>query len=224
MIIVDYACPSSPWHLPLEARIKIERGVARGLAYIHGNIKPSNILLNSDMEPLISDLGLDRLISQSGAGFKANNLSMRFLSSQWSTASRDGEPPDPPTSPSPHAAATSSTRPYQAQESLKNLKSNPKWDVYSFGMILLELLSGRVLSTRELVEKWAVPTGSSEEEKNRVVQLADRAIKGDMQGKEEVILTCFRLGFSCISVVPEKRPSMKEAVQILEKIASASST
>ncbi|KAK8489070.1 hypothetical protein V6N13_029955 [Hibiscus sabdariffa] len=225
---------SSPWHLPLEARIKIARGVARGLAYIHekkqvhGNIKPSNILLNSDMEPLISDLGLDRLVSQSGADFKANNLSMRFLSSQcqWSTASRDGEPPDPPTSPSPHAAvaATSSTRPYQAQESLKNLKPNPKWDVYSFGMILLELLGGRVLSTRELVEKWAVPAGSSGEEKNRSVQLADRAIKGDMQGKEEVILTCFRFGFSCTSVVPEKRPSMKQAVQILEKIASASST
>ena len=220
---------SSPCHLPLEARLKIVRGVARGLAYIHekkqvhGNIKPSNILLNSDMEPLISDLGLDRLVSGS-TSYKANNSSARFLSSQQSTASRDG-PPYPPTSPSPHASATASSStgtstPYQAPESLKNLKPNPKWDVYSFGIILLELLSGRVFSTREL-EQWAVPAG---EEKNRAVQLADVAIRGEVEGREESMLACFRLGFSCASSVQQKRPSMKEAVQILEKMASASSS
>ncbi|KAB2050950.1 hypothetical protein ES319_A12G022500v1 [Gossypium barbadense] len=216
---------SSVWHLPLEARLKIARGVARGLAYIHekkqvhGNIKPTNILLDSNMEPIISDLGLDRLLSRNGATYKQNNSSsIRFLSSQRSTASRDApsDHPTTPTNPSPHAAATCST-PYQALESLKNLKPNPKWDVYSFGMILLELLSGRVLSTGEL-EQWAVAAASIEEEKNRAVRLGDMAIKGDMEGKEEAILTFFRLGFSCVSVVPQKRPSMKEAVQILEKI------
>ncbi|MBA0771632.1 hypothetical protein Gotri_007124 [Gossypium trilobum] len=216
---------SSVWHLPLEARLKIARGVARGLAYIHekkqvhGNIKPTNILLDSNMEPIISDLGLDRLLSRNGATYKPNNSSsIRFISSQRSTASRDApsDQPTTPTNPSPHAAATCST-PYQALESLKNLKPNPKWDVYSFGMILLELLSGRVLSTGEL-EQWAVAAASIGEEKNRAVRLGDMAIKGDMEGKEEAILTCFRLGFSCVSVVPQKRPSMKEAVQILEKI------
>ncbi|TYI49277.1 hypothetical protein E1A91_D12G023600v1 [Gossypium mustelinum] len=216
---------SSVSHLPLEARLKIARGVARGLAYIHekkqvhGNIKPTNILLDSNMEPIISDLGLDRLLSRNGATYKPNNSSsIRFISSQRSTASRDApsDHPTTPTNPSPHAAATCST-PYQALESLKNLKPNPKWDVYSFGMILLELLSGRVLSTGEL-EQWAVAPASIGEEKNRAVRLGDMAIKGDMEGKEEAILTCFRLGFSCVSVVPQKRPSMKEAVQILEKI------
>ncbi|XVE49248.1 hypothetical protein DITRI_Ditri01bG0067600 [Diplodiscus trichospermus] len=218
---------SSPCHLPLEVRLKIARGVARGLAYIHekkqvhGNIKPSNILLNSDMEPLISDLGLDRLVS-GNISYKANNSSARFLSSQRSTASRDGPIPDPPTSPSPHPPSTGSSStgttstPYQAPESLKNLKPNPKWDVYSFGIILLELLSGRVFSTRELAQ-WAVPAGS--EEKNRAVRLADVAIRGEVEGREEDMLTCFRLGFSCASFMPQKRPSMKEAVQILEKIS-----
>ncbi|KAK8320260.1 hypothetical protein V6Z12_A12G024200, partial [Gossypium hirsutum] len=236
LVIYDYASngslactttaysSSSVWHLPLEACLKIARGVARGLAYIHekkqvhGNIKPTNILLDSNMEPIISDLGLDRLLSRNGATYKPNNSSsIRFLSSQRSTASRDApsDHPTTPTNPSPHAAATCST-PYQALESLKNHKPNPKWDVYSFGMILLELLSGRVLSTGEL-EQWAVAAASIEEEKNRAVRLGDMAIKGDMEGKEEAILTFFRLGFSCVSVVPQKRPSMKEAVQILEK-------
>ncbi|KAE8667058.1 Receptor protein kinase-like protein [Hibiscus syriacus] len=212
---------SSLCHLPLKVRIKIARGVARGLAYIHekkqvhGNIKPSNILLDSNMEPLISDLGLDHLVSRNGAGYKPNNSSLRFINSQRSTASRDGDPLVPPTRPSPHAPAAST--PYQAQESLKSLKPNPKWDVYSFDVILLELLSGRVLSSRELVDERAVPAGSAGEE-------TDTAIKGDMEGKVEAIMTCFRLGFSCTSVVQQQRPSMKEAVQILEKIASASST
>ncbi|XWS39908.1 hypothetical protein CRYUN_Cryun18bG0095100 [Craigia yunnanensis] len=224
---------SSPCDLPLEVRLKIARGVARGLAYIHekkqvhGNIKPSNILLNSNMEPLISDLGLDRLVS-GNSSYKPNNSSARFLSCQRSTASRDG-PPDPPTSPSPHAPATAASSstgtstPYQAPESLKNLKPNPKWDVYSFGIILLELLSGRALSTTELGQ-WAVPAGSVGEEKNRAVRLADVAIRGDVEGREEAMLACFRLGFSCASSVPQKRPSMKEAVQILEKIPSSASS
>ncbi|GMI88268.1 RECEPTOR DEAD KINASE1 [Hibiscus trionum] len=198
---------SSPSHFTLEARLNIARGVARGLAYIHekkqvhGNIKPTNILLNSNMEPLISDLGLDRLISA------------RFLSSQRSMASRDG----------PLDAATSSSSPYQAPESVKNPKPNPKWDVYSFGIILLELVSGRVFSSGELGQ-WAVPAGSVGEEKNRAVRLVDVAIRGDMEGGEEAVLACFRLGFSCASYVPQKRPSMKEAVRILEKMASDSSS
>ncbi|KAK8558640.1 hypothetical protein V6N13_098287 [Hibiscus sabdariffa] len=197
---------SSPCHLTLEARLKIARGVARGLAYIHekkqvhGNIKPTNILLNSNMEPLISDLGLDRL------------LSARILSS---TTSREG-PLDPATS-------SSSPSPYQAPESIKNPKPNPKWDVYSFGIILLELLAGRFFSAAELGQ-CAVPACSAGEEKNRAVRLADAAIRGDMGGREEAVVACFRLGFSCASYVPQKRPSMKEAVRILEKMASDSSS
>ncbi|XVE66785.1 hypothetical protein DITRI_Ditri08aG0107100 [Diplodiscus trichospermus] len=229
---------SSPCHLSFEARLQIAKGLARGLAYIHekkqvhANIKPSNILLNSNMEPLISDLGLDLLVSGNSASYKANNSSARFLSTQRSTASRDG-PPDPPSGPSPHiapaatAASSSSTAilptPYQAPESLKNLKPNPKWDVYSFGIILLELLTGRVLSTRELGQ-WAVPAGSVGEEKNRAVRLADVAIRGDVEGRDEAMLACFRLGFSCASFVPQKRPSMKEAVQILEKFPSSAAS
>ncbi|GLT64520.1 hypothetical protein SLA2020_370070 [Shorea laevis] len=216
---------SSPSHLSLEARLKIARGVARGLAYIHerrqvhGNIKPSNILLSSDMEPIISDLGLDRLISAennskpSGAGL--------FLDSQRSTSSLDG-PLDHTTSLSLSSctSAGSSTRfasLYQAPESLKNLKPNPKWDVYSFGMILLELLTGRVFTDWEL-SQWALATGSVVEEKNRVLTLVDVAIRGEVEAKEEALLPCFKLGFQCASLLPQKRPSMKGAIQVLEKI------
>ena len=65
--------------LALEARLKIARGIARGIAFIHdkkhvhGNIKPANILFNSDMEPVITDLGLDRILCKA----TTNNFNLR---------------------------------------------------------------------------------------------------------------------------------------------------
>ncbi|GAV62292.1 Pkinase domain-containing protein/LRR_1 domain-containing protein/LRR_4 domain-containing protein, partial [Cephalotus follicularis] len=191
LVIYDYVNNGSlasytykkPSSLPFQIRVKIARGVARGVAYIHekkhvhGNIKPTNILLNSDMEPIITDFGLNRLASYSAA----------------------------------------STSLYQAPESLKNVKLNPKWDVYSFGIVLLELLTGRVFSDRELGQ-WT--GGSVSEEKNRALRLADVGIRADMEAREDDMLTLFKLGFNCASSVAQRRRSMKEALHILEKIST----
>lgn len=66
-----------------------------------------------------------------------------------------------------------------------------------------------------------MPASSAGEEKNWAIRLADVGIRVEMEGREEAIVACFRLGFSCASFVPQKRPSMKEAIQILEKIPSS---
>lgn len=206
----------SPINLSLEVRLKIAKGIARGLAFIHekkhvhGNVKPSNILLNSQMEPIITDFGLDRLL--------LNDINHRANGS-----ARQQQQDIVTIGSSPYATMGSSSSssgcqimPYQAPESLQNIKPNPKWDVYSFGIVLLELLSGRIFSDREL-DQWSVP-GSVEEEKNRFLRMADVAIKTEMEGRENVVVTCFKLGIGCASLVLQKRPSMKEALQILEKI------
>lgn len=63
--------PSLTW----STRLKIAKGTARGLAYlhecsprkfVHGDIKPSNILLDTELQPYISDFGLNRLINITG--------------------------------------------------------------------------------------------------------------------------------------------------------------
>lgn len=207
---------ASPCHQPLEVRLKIARGIARGLNYIHekkhvhGNIKPSNILLNSDMEPIISDFGLDRLIVSGGSSHKSSGSTRNFAyDSQYDVSVAN--------SPGSSAAVVS---PYQAPESMKNLKPNPKWDVFSFGVLLLELLTGRVFSDRELGQ-WT-GFGSMVEDKNRVLRLVDVAIRAEAESKENAILACLRLGFNCASFVPQKRPTMKEAFQVLDKIHSTS--
>ncbi|PIA56640.1 hypothetical protein AQUCO_00700772v1 [Aquilegia coerulea] len=222
---VSYKRPgSSPYHLSWETRLRIVRGVARGLAYlhdkkhVHGNLKPSNILLGPNMEPQIGDFGLEKLVwgdTSSKPGGSARNFG-----SKRSTASRDSFQDLPMgASPSPSAGSMVGPSPYHAPESLKNLKPNAKWDVYSFGLVLLELLTGKTYSDTEL-SHWT--NGFVLEESNRVVRMVDVSIRAEVEGKEDILVNCFKLGFNCASIVQQKRPSMKEVVQVLEKIPSSS--
>lgn len=212
----------SPSHLSWDVRLRIARGVARGLTYlhekkhVHGNLKPSNILLRDDMEPMIGDFGLDRLVLGDST---SKGTSSSAVGSNRSSLSRDNVQDVPSTGAGP-TVSTRCASPYHAPESLKNLKPSPKWDVYSFGIILLELLSGKVFSDRDLnnsgsKSEWSVISSG---DKNQALKMVDVALRDDMEGKENVFLLCFKLGFNCTSVTPHKRPSMKEAIQILEKI------
>ncbi|KAJ0265320.1 Protein kinase domain-containing protein [Hirschfeldia incana] len=176
---------SSQNPLSFKARLKIARGIARGIAYIHdkkhvhGNIKPNNILFDSEFEPIIADTGLDRLMTPTQSLIAGPTLSSHHHPPEWST----GEKP------------------------------NPKWDVYSFGVVFLELLIGRVfLVDRDFVRD------SEVDEKTWFLRMVDGTISSDVAHHEDEVVACFRLSYSCISSLPQKRPSMKEVVQVLEKI------
>ncbi|XP_022868246.1 probable LRR receptor-like serine/threonine-protein kinase At4g37250 [Olea europaea var. sylvestris] len=234
LVIYDFLCNgslanvgfrktgSSPYHLPFKIRLKIAKGVARGLTYIHekkhvhGNIKPSNILLTAEMEPVISDLGIHWLIY--GKRSLKSDSSARHYGSKRSTSSHDNVHDHQSINGSPSIAPVvfvGCTSPYHAPESHKNLKPNPKWDVYSFGILLLELITGKVFSDREL-SQWT--SDSVVQDPNWVLRMADMAIRGDVAIQEEAMLSLFKLGFSCASLVPKKRPSMKDALHVLEKM------
>ncbi|XP_004230741.2 probable LRR receptor-like serine/threonine-protein kinase At4g37250 [Solanum lycopersicum] len=214
---------SSPYHLSYEVRLKIAKGIARGLTYIHekrqvhGNIKPSNILLTPDMEPIISDIGLHGLMHGKNTS-KPDNSGRHFGSKRSTSASRDGLN-DQPVHGSPYIApagfVVGCTSPYHAPESLESLKPSPKWDVYSFGIVLLELLTGKVFSDREL-SQWT--TSSVSDDMDRVLRMADVAIRADVESREETTVSLFKLGFSCASLNPQKRPTMKDALHVLDKV------
>ncbi|XP_051137819.1 probable LRR receptor-like serine/threonine-protein kinase At4g37250 [Andrographis paniculata] len=200
---------SSPYHLPFETRIKIARGVARGLCYIHekknvhGNIKPSNILLTPDMDPLISDFGIHWLIH----GKRTHKSKCEYNSMTRHFGSYRSIPHDR------QVVFMGCTSPYHAPESLEKLKPNPKWDVYSFGILLLEILTGKVFSERELSE-W--DGNRVDADPSCVVRMVETTAA---EGREEAVVAWFKLGLSCASLLPHKRSTIKHALTVLENLA-----
>ncbi|KAJ4914150.1 putative LRR receptor-like serine/threonine-protein kinase [Raphanus sativus] len=215
---------ASPYHLPWETRLKIAKGIARGLAYlhekkhVHGNLKPSSILLGHDMEPRIGDLGLERLLTGETSYSRAGGSSSRIFGSKRSRASsRDFSSIGPTPSPSPSSLGPLS--PYCAPESFRSLKPSPKWDVFGFGMILLELLTGKIVSGEEI----GLGNGLTVEDGHHALRMVDVTIRGELHGKEDFLLGCLKLGYNCASPVPQKRPTMKESLAVLERFSPDSS-
>ncbi|XP_031126265.1 probable LRR receptor-like serine/threonine-protein kinase At4g37250 [Ipomoea triloba] len=223
---------SSPYHLPFEVRVKIAKGVAKGIAFIHdkkhvhGNIKPSNVLLSPEMEPAIGDFGLHWLLyGKTNNHCNKTDNSSRHFGSRRSTPSYGLPDAHPVQCSSPYIAPAGfmgCTSPYHAPESLKDLKPSPKWDVYSFGIVLLELLTGKMFSDREL-SQWTA-TGSVSENQDRVLRMADVSIRADVESRQQYTLALFKLGFDCASLDPKKRPSMKDALHVIDSIPCSSST
>lgn len=188
--------PSTP-PLSWADRFKVILGTAKGLAHlhhsfrppiIHYNIKPSNILLDDNLNPKISDFGLARLLTK---------LDKHVMSNRFQSAVG-----------------------YVAPElTCQSLRVNEKCDVYGFGVLILEVVTGRR----------AVEYGE-----DNVVILSDHVRVMLEQGNasecvdsgmgeypEDEVLPVLKLALVCTSQVPSSRPSMDEILQILQVIKTA---
>ncbi|KAL6526689.1 hypothetical protein OROGR_015779 [Orobanche gracilis] len=176
-------------------RFKIVLGTAKGLAYlhhsfrppiVHHNIKPSNILLDENLNPKISDFGLASLVTK---------LDKHVVSNTFRSA-----------------------RGYVAPElACENLRVDEKCDVYGFGVVMLEVVTGR--RPVEYGEDNVVLVLSDHVrvllEQGNVLDCVDTSM-----GKypEEEVLPVIKLAIVCTSQIPSSRPSMAEVVQVLQVI------
>lgn len=94
-----------------------------------------------------------------------------------------------------------------------------KSDVYGFGVVLLEMLSGqraldlnRPSGQHKLVE-WAMPMLA---DRRKLARLMDQRLAG--QYPSRAALQAAQLTISCLADEPRSRPSMKQVVETLEQI------
>ncbi|KQJ84644.1 cold-responsive protein kinase 1 isoform X2 [Brachypodium distachyon] len=173
------------------ARVKIAVGVARGLAFLHEEIRPpiihrdikaSNILLDKDLTPKISDFGLARLLPPN-----ATHVSTRVAG----------------------------TLGYLAPEYAIRGQVTKKSDIYSFGVLLLEIVSGRCNTNTRLphedqflLEKtWALY------EQGHLDEIVDVDIGDDLDVEEACLF--LKVGLLCTQDAMARRPHMTTVVRML---------
>lgn len=86
-------------------------------------------------------------------------------------------------------------------------------NVYSFGVILLELLSGKpaVCEGTELA-KWVVSKSAQQDKWDQILDF--RVSKTSLAVKSQM-LAILRVALTCVSVSPEARPKMKSVLRML---------
>lgn len=160
--------------------------IAEALAYMHdelqydriphGNLKSSNILLNANMEPCISEYGLMQVQGQEPkAGILANGALQA------------------------------------AQEDYKLIF---KVDTYAFGVVLLELLTGRMALSEGLdLASWVVAVVREE----WTVEVFDKKLIREGVSEERMV-NVLQIAIKCVAESLQTRPSMRQVALAITAI------
>uniref|UniRef100_J3LZ32 Protein kinase domain-containing protein n=1 Tax=Oryza brachyantha TaxID=4533 RepID=J3LZ32_ORYBR len=195
-----------PGEAPLDwaTRLRIAVGAARGLAWlhhgfqvpqIHQNLSSSAVLLDEDYEARITDVGLTRLVRMApGEGGDTSP----FLNGDFGEYG------------------------YVAPECASNPVATMKGDVYAFGVILFELVSGQEAATvtsdaagegfKGTLVDWINQLKAS----GRIGDVVHKSLCGN--GHDSEIDEFVKIAFACIMVRPRERLSMYKVYHSLKSI------
>ncbi|KAK8490192.1 hypothetical protein V6N13_126042 [Hibiscus sabdariffa] len=198
------------------ARLRIIQGTARGLMYIHeysprkyvhGNLKSTKILLDNELQPYISGFGLTRLVS--GTSKYATSITKKLYSTQSIAATAVSSRISTPNS-------------YLAPEArVYGSKFTQKCDVYSFGIVLLEILTGRLPDAGPENDEKGLEglVRKSFREERPLSEIIDPTLLTEVYAKKQVV-AAFHIALNCTELDPELRPRMRSVSESLDRIKS----
>ncbi|WVZ61740.1 hypothetical protein U9M48_011568 [Paspalum notatum var. saurae] len=184
-------------------RYKIILGLGSALQYlhqdwdqrvVHGDIKPSNIMLDSSFNTKLGDFGLARL-GDHGAGPQTTDL-------------------------------VKGTMGYIDPEFVNTHRRSTESDIYSFGIVLLEIVSGRPPVTRLDPSFTLLGWVEGLCRQGAILDAADARLRGDAGADgERQMERALVVGLWCAQRHQPERPSIAEALQALQsedgKLSSA---
>ncbi|XP_022976687.1 probable leucine-rich repeat receptor-like serine/threonine-protein kinase At3g14840 isoform X1 [Cucurbita maxima] len=173
-------------------RQKICVGIARGLAYlheesrlkiVHRDIKATNVLLDKNLNPKISDFGLAKLDEEENT-----HISTRVAG----------------------------TFGYMAPEYAMRGYLTDKADVYSFGIVALEIVSGRSNTSFRTKDDcfYLLDHANTLKEKDSLLELVDPRLGSDFNKREAIAM--INIALQCTNVIAGDRPAMSSVVSMLE--------
>ncbi|KAK1440965.1 hypothetical protein QVD17_06800 [Tagetes erecta] len=197
----DHLHDPKPYMKPLDwnTRINIALGTARGLNHLHHNCEPPIIYRDMKSANILLGEGYHPKISDLGLAKFGPLGDKSYVSTR-----------------------VMGTMGYCAPEYGFTGHLTIKSDTYSFGVVLLELVTGRQAldKTREggqyLIE-WAEPMLVN---KRRYVKLADPRMQGKFMHRP--LKKTVEVALMCMNDDLEKRPDMSEVVDTLDRVASLS--
>ncbi|OMP03191.1 hypothetical protein COLO4_10591 [Corchorus olitorius] len=164
-------------------RLKIVRGLAHAIAYLHHHCSPpiihrdislNNILLESGFEPKLSDFGIARLLNP-------NSSNWTLLVGSYG---------------------------YIAPELALTMQITEKCDIYSFGVVALEIMLGK--HPREVLSSL-----SSTKEKIFLMDVLDQRMPPPTGLIAEQVVFAVTVGLACARTKPGSRPPMNFVAQEL---------
>ncbi|KAI3992730.1 hypothetical protein MKX01_021691 [Papaver californicum] len=182
--------------LQWETRYNIALGTAKGLAYLHEDCDVK--IVHCDIKP--ENVLLDNNFVAKVSDFGLAKLMSREQSHVFTTLR--------------------GTRGYLAPEWIINYSISEKSDVYSYGMVLLEIIGGRKnFDQSEQSEKAHFPSYALKmAEEGKLEAILDPNLKIDKE--DESVFNAIKVALWCIKEDMYLRPSMSKVVQMLEGVCS----
>lgn len=183
--------------LSWENRFNIALGTAKGITYLHEECRDCIVHCDIKPENILLDENYNAKVSDFGLAKLVNPKDHRYRT----------------------LTSVRGTRGYLAPEWLANLPITSKSDVYSYGMVLLEIVSGKRnfdVSSETNQKKFSL-WAYEEFEKGIIETIVDKRLPRHEVDMEQV-RRMIQISFWCIQEQPSQRPMMGKVVQMLEGI------